>query len=101
MSAVWRLASRLVSRRPSRLNISRVSKAETSEKKQIYTPFSHLRALAHTISRLFSLWLTMVLTDKLRMLRRGISFGALLSLSLNGLTHFGEGTLTSSLHQDA
>ena len=57
-------------------------------------------AVEQTISRLFSLWLTIVLTLKLITVNGGTSFGASASVSANGLISFGSDTVASSLHHE-
>jgi len=62
-------------------------------------PFSHTRAAAHTISRLFSLRWTTVRELRLRMVRRGMSLGAAASVLANGAMSFSS-ISASSLVQD-
>jgi hypothetical protein len=62
--------------------------------------FDHILAVAHTISRMFSSWLTMVRILRLAIVRGGVSLGAFWSVSAKGLIFFGSVTVTSNLHQD-
>ena len=61
--------------------------------------FDHVRALAQTISLLFSLWFTIVLTLKLMLVSGGVSFGAVGADSGIGFMSFGSSTVASNLHQ--
>ena len=65
-----------------------------------YLLFDHILAVAQTISRIFSWWLTIVRILRLAIVRGGISLGAFGSVSANGLISFGSSTVTSNLHQE-
>jgi hypothetical protein len=56
--------------------------------------------VAQTISRLFSLWFTIVRKVRDMTVRGGVSLGAVASVSEKGLMSFGSATEASNLHQD-
>jgi hypothetical protein len=68
---------------------------------QFHSQPSHVLVVAHRISVLFSLWLTIVRRAILMIVKDGVSFGAVGSDSDMGLTIFGLATENSILHQDA
>lgn len=64
------------------------------------TPSCQTRAAAQTISRLFSLRWTTVRLLKLRMVNRGMSFGAVASVLANGETFSCETSASSFVHEN-
>ena len=60
----------------------------------------HILAVAHTISRLFCAWFTIVRTLRLITVSGGVSFGAWWSVSGKGLMSLGSETVASNLHQE-
>jgi hypothetical protein len=65
-----------------------------------YALFDHILAVAHTTSRIFSWWLTIVRMLRLAIVKGGVSLGAFGSVSAKGLMSFGSVTVTSNLHQE-
>lgn len=59
-----------------------------------------MRAVAQTISRLFSLWFTIVRRVSDMTVRGGVSLGARSLVSGKGLTSFGSATVASNLHHE-
>lgn len=62
--------------------------------------FVHNRAVAQTISRMFSRWFTIVRMLSDTTVSGGISRGAFESVSGNGLMSFGSDTVASTLHHE-
>lgn len=84
----------------SRLTTQRVNTLSGTMQKCSCLRFDHVRAVTQTISRLFSWWLTIVLTLMLMTFNGGISLGASASVSGKGLMSFGSFTVASNLHQE-